>query len=206
MRWLIGQRRQLHDFYRGDFRRTLGCTAAAFGLLVLLSYVYCSQARDFITWLIEWFTQQVTEAGVVESDGTLRVGSLLRNNVQAMLLAIGYGFLPFVYLPALSLGINALLLGGFAAYYTANGVPLWFYAAGTLPHGLFELPALVLALAGGLHLCRQVTDTLRGRAQGVVAPLCRDLLRLLVLHILPLLLAAAVVEAHITPALLRALA
>lgn len=199
------QRRQLHDFYRGDFRRILGCTAGAFGLLVLLSYVYCSFAQDFIAGLLGWFTQQVTEAGVVEGDGTLRLGSLLRNNVQAMLLAMGYGFLPFVYFPALSLGINALLLGGFAAYYGANGIPLWYYAAGTLPHGIFELPALMLSLAGGLLLCRRVTDTLRGRAQGVVWPLVKDLLRLLVLHVMPLLLAAAVVEAYLTPALLRAL-
>lgn len=204
--WLNRQRRQLHGFYRSDFRNTLLCAAVAFLAVMLLSFCVCLRAESFISWLKDWFTQQVIDAGVVDADGSFSVLRLLGNNLQAMLLAIGYGFIPFLFLPALSLGINALLLGGFAAYYCINGIPLWFYIAGILPHGIFELTALVLALAGGLYLCRSITDYIRCNEKGVVGPLVKNLLRLLTLHILPLLIAAALVETYVTPALLQALA
>ena len=33
---------------------------------------------------------------------------------------MGYGFIPFLYLPAVSLGINAMMFGGFASYYVQD--------------------------------------------------------------------------------------
>ncbi len=107
------------------------------------------------------------------------------------------------YLPALSIGINSLLLGLFAGVYVNNGISLLAYFAGIVPHGIFELPALILALSSGIYLCRKVTDYVRHNEKGVMGPLMKDLLRLFVMHIIPLLMAAAVIEAYVTPQLLK---
>ncbi len=65
------------------------------------------------------------------------------------------------------------------------------------------MPALILALSSGIYLCRKVTDYVRHNEKGVMGPLMKDLLRLFVMHIIPLLMAAAVIEAYVTPQLLK---
>lgn len=204
--WLTRQRQQLHGFYRDGFGHTLAMTAVAFGILVVLSYVFCLFKPDAVEWLVELFAQQIADRGIVDAEGNFSPLALLGNNLQATTIAMAYGFIPFLYLPALSLGINALVFGGFASFYVQRGLPLWYYAAGTLPHGIFELPALFLGMAGGLYLCRAITRYVRQNEKGIVGPLVKNLVRLLVMHVLPLLAAAAVVEAYVTPALLRRLA
>ena len=93
--------------------------------------------------------------------------ALFGNNVRASAVSILYGFIPFLYLTALALGTNALILGVFAAYYVNNGVSLLVYLAGILPHGIFELTALMLAFAGGFLLCRQITQYVRSNTKGM---------------------------------------
>ena len=149
------------------------------------------------------FAQQMAELGIMDTTGRVDVLALFGNNVRATVFSIAYGFIPFIYLPALSIGINSLLLGLFAGVYVNNGISLLAYFAGIVPHGIFELPALILALSSGIYLCRKVTDYVRHNEKGVMGPLMKDLLRLFVMHIIPLLVAAAMMEAYVTPQLLK---
>ena len=145
----------------------------------------------------------MAELGIMDTTGRVDVLALFGNNVRATVFSIAYGFIPFIYLPALSIGVNSLLLGLFAGVYVNNGISLLAYFAGIVPHGIFELPALILALGSGIYLCRKVTDYVRHNEKGVMGPLMKDLLRLFVMHIIPLLVAAAMMEAYVTPQLLK---
>ena len=69
-----------------------------------------------------------------------------------------------------------------------------------MPHGIFELPALILAFATGLYVCGQVTRLCRRDKEALHVWDCLLLMsRVLFLALLPLLAAAAVVEAYVTP-------
>ena len=61
-------------------------------------------------------------------------------------------------------------------------------------------------MAGGLYLCRTLVRYVRRSEKGLVGPVVLNLLRLLVMHIVPLLLAAAAVEAYVTPRIMEAAA
>ena len=153
--------------------------------------------------MMDWLEQQRTRLhGFYRTEYrySLRITAI----AFGALILLGFdGFIPFIYLPALSIGINSLLLGLFAGVYVNNGISLLAYFAGIVPHGIFELPALILALSSGIYLCRKVTDYVRHNEKGVMGPLMKDLLRLFVIHIIPLLMAAAVIEAYVTPQLLK---
>ena len=73
-------------------------------------------------------------------------------------LSMLYGLIPFLPLSALALGTNALMLGAFAAIYQQQGIGLGVYVLGVLPHGIFELSALILSCALGLLICRTGTE------------------------------------------------
>ena len=205
LNWLTRQRRQLHGFYRDGFGRALGMTVLAFAAVMVVSYAVTMANAAPIERLMNLFREQIADRGIVDADGNFSAVKLFFNNFQACLLAVGYGFIPFLYLPAVSLGINAMMFGGFASYYVQQGLPLWYYGAGTLPHGVFELPALFMAMAGGLYLCRTIVRYVRHNEKGLVGPAVLNLARLLVMHITPLLMAAAAIEAYVTPVVMEAL-
>ena len=69
----------------------------------------------------------------MDTTGRVDVLALFGNNVRATVFSIAYGFIPFIYLPALSIGINSLLLGLFAGVYVNNGISLLAYFAGIVP-------------------------------------------------------------------------
>ncbi len=61
-------------------------------------------------------------------------------------------------------------------------------------------------MAGGLYLCRTLVRYVRRSEKGLVGPVVLNLLRLLVMHIVPLLLAAGAIEAYVTPRIMEAAA
>ena len=163
--------RAIGDFWRVEYGRYVGMTAIAFLVLVVLAYIAGRLFPDIPVTVIGAFNEVVAGSGIVQEDGSFDVLALFGNNLRAMVLSILYGFIPFLYLPALSMGVNAAIIGMLAAMIDGQWLLL---AAGILPHGIFELPALFLSLAAGLCLCRNINVYIKGHHEAAAAehPAC----------------------------------
>ena len=200
MSWLQEQTGLLGDFFRGGFRRTVGLCALGMLAAALLGVGTGLMFPEDAAQVMDSFMAQVAESGVIDEQGEMSVFALLMNNWRAMLTSAAYGFIPFLFLPLLSLLTNGLLLGILAALLQAGGIPSPAYLAGILPHGIFELPALVLSVACGVTLCRNMCRMVVSSPKRVpLLALLEELLRVLVLLVAPLTVAAAFVECYITP-------
>ena len=179
-------------------------TAAAFGVLVLLGFAAGMIFPDMAQQTLQNFAAQIEQLGLTDDvPQSQMMATLFFNNVIASLLSMLYGLIPFLPLSALALGTNALMLGAFAAIYQQQGIGLGVYVLGVLPHGIFELSALILSCALGLLICRTGTDRLRRKKEAVpLWPRLQDCLRVFLFGVVPLLAAAALIEAYITPVLL----
>lgn len=193
------QNRLTRDFLHGEFASTLKMTAVAFAILMVLGFVLGLLMENMAENFVGFFIQNVNTSGIMEEDGTIHLLPLLFNNLRAAVMTVAYGFIPFLYFPALSLGINSLLLGFFAAYYYSNGMSMLYYFAAIIPHGIFELPALVISIALGLHLCKTVNTYVRENTKGLIKDAVMDILRVLCLRAAPLFVIASVVESYVTP-------
>ena len=194
------QLRAIGDFWRAEYGRYVGMTAAAFLVLLVLAYIAGRLFPDIPVTVISAFNEDIAGSGIVQEDGSFNVLALFANNLRAMVLGILYGFIPLLYLPALALGVNAAILGMLASLIDGQWLLL---AAGILPHGIFELPALFLSLAAGLCLCKNINAYIRKNEKGIMKPLLLNILRVTVLLVLPLLVIAAVMETYVTPALMQ---
>ena len=194
------QFRAIGDFWRAEYGRYVGMTAAAFLVLLVLAYAAGRIFPDIPVTVISAFNEDIAGSGIVQEDGSFNVLALFANNLRAMVLGVLYGFIPFLYLPALALGVNAAILGMLASLIDGQWLLL---AAGILPHGIFELPALFLSLAAGLCLCKNINVYIRKNEKGVMKPLLLNILRVVALLVLPLLVIAAVMETYVTPALMQ---
>lgn len=185
-------------------RELIRVTAIAFLALTVIGYVVQLLRPETVTPLLNILTDMAEERGLADADSAALMTSILTNNLSALFMAIFLGLIPFLRLPAMELGLNAVLLGAMGSYYRQNGIPLTAYLAGTLPHGVTELTALVLAIAAGLHICRAVSDALLRRGEkGAVVRAIGDSMLLYARFIVPLLLVSAFIEAFVTPRLLE---
>lgn len=132
---------------------------------------------------------------------SLTTGGIFGHNVRSLLLA--------ALLAVVSLGVFAILLlmlpmalvGFFAGQVAWLGYsPLTFLGAFILPHGLFEVPAAVIATAFALRIGASLTASREGLTvgEGLVAAVA-EFAKVFLFLVLPLLLIAAFVEANLTP-------
>jgi uncharacterized membrane protein SpoIIM required for sporulation/ABC-type transport system involved in multi-copper enzyme maturation permease subunit len=134
---------------------------------------------------------------------SLTTRGIFEHNVWVLALA---GFLAVV-----SLGVLAILMLmvpiGIVSFFAGQMAwlgynPLLFVAVFVLPHGLFEIPAAVIATAFALRLGASITVPREGLTvgEGLVAATA-DFCKVFLFLVVPLLLVAAFVEAHVTPQL-----
>jgi stage II sporulation protein M len=177
--------------------------AAAFAVLVAISFVTALLRPEAVEPLLRLFTDAAAEMGLYQINGADLMLTILANNLLTLLMMTAVGLIPFLHLSALSLGLNAILIGGLAAFYQSSGLGLAAFLAGTLPHGVTELAAMVLACAAGLYLCRATTyAALRRVDRQTVARTLQECLRVYTRWIVPLLLVSAALEAFVTPLIL----
>ncbi len=184
-----------------DFRELLKMTATAFIVLAVVGFIAGLLSEKIAAGFVERFTRQMADMNIMQ-DGHISAVALFSNNLRATFYTVLYGFIPFIFLPALSLGLNSLLLGLFAAYYIHHDLSVVQYFAGILPHGIFELPAVIIAIALGLYMCRQITEFLRHKTKGIVLPAIGHVSRTLLFVVAPLLAVASLIEAYVTPLIL----
>jgi stage II sporulation protein M len=79
-----------------------------------------------------------------------------------------------------------------------------FVAAALLPHGIFEIPAFILSGSLGILLAQSLIAEWYG--SGDTADAARVFARLFLVTVLPLVTAAAIVEAFITPIVIHLVA
>lgn len=190
---------KLRQFYRSDFRQQLIITGVAFLALIFISFGAGMMKPELAENAVDRFAQMIAGLGLQEVDGSISAVMLFASNLRAMVVSICYGFIPFIRLPALSLGLNSVLLGLFAAYYVHTGPSLLAYLCGILPHGIFEIPAMIISLACALYLCQCVSDNIRNKEKGIIGEAVKQIARVVAFHVAPLLIVAAFVEAYITP-------
>lgn len=123
------------------------------------------------------------------------------NNLRTILLATFAGLLSFGVLALIVMVVPILFIGFFAATSASAGLsPLLFLLAFVLPHGILEIPAIIIAGAAILRLGATIASPAPGKTiseawLGAAA----DWAKVMVGLVLPLLLGAAALEVLLTP-------
>ncbi len=122
---------------------------------------------------------------------------LFIKNVSAMV--ISFALSPILCLaPALALFANGWLLG-LISVIVSQEKSLGYVLAGLLPHGIFELPALILAQAAALSFgTMAILALLKRERRNLLLPNLKQNLRYLVVALV-LLVPAAIIETYVTP-------
>ncbi|MHB8776904.1 MAG: stage II sporulation protein M [Anaerolineales bacterium] len=129
---------------------------------------------------------------------------LFLNNTRAMVAIFLAGLVSFSVLGVLFYMVNIGLIGGVFAIFELLDLSPWpILLAGVLPHGILEIPALMIGSAAVLYLGAAIVTPQTGKSMGeVVLMLLADWTKIFVGVVVPMLALAAVIEAYVTPGIL----
>jgi len=193
----------LRRFWQAELRKQVPIGAMALVFSTVMGCVLCLLRPKLGDDTIASFMEMASASGVIEADGSLTAVRILYHNWIALLGIVLYGLLPVICVPAIMVATNGIYMGVILAHYHNQGLSMGLALAGILPHGVFELSALVLAGSTGLCLCRRITDRALHKTDKIhAAALAEDILRVMLLLVFPLLLLSAVTEVYITPTVL----
>jgi uncharacterized membrane protein SpoIIM required for sporulation/ABC-type transport system involved in multi-copper enzyme maturation permease subunit len=123
------------------------------------------------------------------------------HNLRTIVLATVMGTFSFGALAVVILMIPFLLIGFFTATMSGAGLSPWlFLAAFVAPHGVLEIPAIVLGGAAILRLGASLVAPGEGQGFGEAwLKSFADWTRVMIVLVIPLLLGAAILEVIVTP-------
>ena len=209
-----GDARTLSGWFRGELLKTLqkqipaifmtvgiGIIAAlaGFGWVASHSAEVAGQyeAGDFSRILSSGIGVPIAASG-------LSFPSILGHNIQAIVIILLSGLFSFGVLGALVYVVNMGVIGVVLAIIRiVGGSPIKMSIYGILPHGIFEIPALILASAAILYIGVMLVTPRPQRTLGeVLIEALADWAKIGLGLVLPLLTIAAAIETWVTPILL----
>lgn len=135
-------------------------------------------------------------------DQPLRINAvrLIASNLAAMAYCVLLGLVPFLFLPMFPLLMNAFIIGAMGGALQTLGMGPGFFLGALAPHGIFELPSLLLSCALGLSLswglARKIFHSRWARPFG---ELVWNSVKVYLVIVLPLTVLAGFLEAYVTP-------
>ncbi len=194
-----GPRRLVRYLY--GIRLFIATVVALFLLSAAAGYMLPAASPGFSDAL---FSELQDKAGSLSGKSPAAVMlSIFANNAAvsliALLLGLAAGLLPLVFVVSNGMVIGIMLEMIVEKLGAAGGAAV--FAAGILPHGVLELPAVLVSTAIGLRLGYVALRALFKGDVAVAAEL-KDGLLVFLFWIVPILFVAAFVEAFVTAAIL----
>ena len=132
---------ELSKAWRAGLSNEVFRASVAFLILTVLFFAIALALPQIREPLVNLVVTAMGSVGVVAEDGSISPTILFFSNLQTCIFIMIYGLIPFLQLPALTLGLNAMVLGVLGAWYAAEGISPLVYLVFWCPTGsLNSLP------------------------------------------------------------------
>lgn len=200
--YFIKQWQSTEAYFEKNLKPTFYFCFAFFGVMTLANVVLFMSSPELSKTYFNEIQTLFNGKAFLNSTGVDLWLGIFFNNLVASGISILSGGIPFLFLPLFSLASNAIIIGLIGAVYQINGVGWIPFLVGILPHGVIEIPALILGVTLGVHLCNKLVKKILKRSfKGEVKQAIIGCLRIYLLWLIPLFFIAAFIEAFITPIL-----
>lgn len=214
----VGNAKSITEWYRGELpvtlrqlRQPLVIVTVLALLAGIVSYVwvvvnvpvYVDLMPDRVDKIRAYVSQNLTDLDLLSEK--LPAPVLFFHNARATIVFLLLGMVSFGTLGLTLFLVNIGLVGGVLGAASLIGFSPWLtFAAGVLPHGIFELSAVFLATAAMLKVGAQLLTPQPDKSLGEVLLITlADWFRVFIGIVLPFLAVAAVIEVYLTPVLIK---
>ncbi|WOF15856.1 stage II sporulation protein M [Methanoplanus sp. FWC-SCC4] len=173
--------------------------SSIFALIIFITFAMfgafsVAQDKETAGLLLDSLKDQVF-SNIMDDNPFILSVNLFVNNLEASLLLF-IGGATFGLLTMFVLITNGIIIG-FVVSYVSDEKGILSIMASIIPHGIFEIPAFIIAAGLGFLLTEALWMEFKG--VGDTALSAKKYAKKFVLYVCPLLAVAAVIEAFITP-------
>lgn len=162
---------------------------------------YCFLPADMGGAIVEDFGKSIGDLS--EYSALSLAIFIFLNNLRVALIVWISGLIPFIFIPAIISAVNGAVIGA-VLKITSEKVSIFKdFATSILPHGIFEIPAICIAVAMGISLCVFVIKKIRGKSDASLAKFLKLQFIYFLKVVLPLLIVAAAIEGFVTPLIMN---
>ena len=108
---------ELGKAWRAGLSNEVFRASVAFLILTVLFFAIALALPQIREPLVNLVVTAMGSVGAVAEDGSISPTILFFSNLQTCIFIMIYGLIPFLQLPALTLGLNAMVLGVLGAWY-----------------------------------------------------------------------------------------
>lgn len=203
MKNMIGRIQRLYQYVTHHLSSALLTVSVLFFLGCIVMYLTFRENEAQVMLLMERMVYLFPEKSATVFT-TISFSTAFVRNIELVGLLVLLGCIPFVFGSALILLGCSAMIGIAGAYYHAGDVALRVFLTSLLPHGIVQIPCLLVAGALGVRLCTQITKKVLGRNstwywQKEILYIIKVFLWILV----PLVLLSSFLETSLTPFILR---
>ena len=208
-----GDAKSIPGWFRGVYTLTLKQMRLPVGISGFLIAVGCgigiALAQVFVfpieslnlDNLQQGISADIEGIGVIQFFSVEGIFTVWLHNIQTIILATFFGIFSFGVLGILLMMLPFTVIGYLTAAIGGLGISPWlFFSATVLPHGVLEIPAIVLAGAAILKLGATLSAPAPGYtiSEALLRSLA-DWARVMIALVIPLFFGAAVLEIFVTP-------
>jgi len=177
--------------------------AASYAWVVIYTPTYIEITPDRIQDAQKYLSENLSNVDVLSSN--LPAPWLFLSNVRATVLFLFAGLISFATLGVTLFMVNMALIGvvlGGASLIDFS--PALVFVSAILPHGMFELTAVIIATAAVLKVGAVLVTPQPDKSMGEIFLLSlADWFRVFIGLVVPLLAIAAVIEVYVTPLIIK---
>lgn len=202
---IFDEYKKIKPFYQKELKRIFILLTIAFFVICIVTGIFLYNNQDIANHLFMEIKKLLLSKDVLNDAGTISVSSLIANNLLASFISILTGVIPFFFLPVFSLLLNAGMIGVVFGAMPITNSSVLFLMMGLVPHGIFEITALLLSLTLGVYLCKEMCLRVIGKKREISnTQMIFHIVRIYLLVIVPLMIIAGFIETYITPLLMNA--
>lgn len=202
---IFDEYKKIKPFYQKELKRIFILLTIAFFVICIVTGIFLYNNQDIANHLFMEIKKLLLSKDVLNDAGTISVSSLIANNLLASFISILTGVIPFFFLPVFSLLLNAGMIGVVFGAMPITSSSVLFLMMGLVPHGIFEITALLLSLTLGVYLCKEMCLRVIGKKREISnTQMIFHIVRIYLLVIVPLMIIAGFIETYITPLLMNA--
>ena len=207
----------LISWYRIDIIKALKENALSFFITTLLGIFAVSAAYSFTYTNVHQalipadklkeILNSIRGFFLADSSNNFSAGMLFWHNLRAEIAILFLGIFSFGILSIVAFIGNFALIGAVLGILPAIGLsPILVFLSGILPHGIFELPSVILLSSTALNMGLRLVTPEAHRSIGETMIISfATVLKILTAVCIPLLIIAALIESNITPRILLAM-
>ena len=172
----VGQGKSIFSWYRREIGATMRDMRLPLALMVLLLFgsiwLGTVQAQEFVLppealSLQDFQDGSIEQLQFVSLFSTRGILIIWLHNIRAIVLAMLLGVFSFGVFGLITLLLAPVLVGYLMATVAAGGIsPAIFLSAFILPHGIFEIPAILIAGAAILRMGASLASPAQGKSIG----------------------------------------